>query len=169
MRTSVAPTLRIVKPLECPVTAVLTDCVPSLVPHVQGFILACYHPRIMTLTRRDLDLIRQVVRSELERLGHDVGPLRPSEQDDDEHEDPEIAREAQQLIDKMRRTARERAARPMPQGALDRYDAARLAGVSMDTVGSWVRRGLLPGRKVKGRLEVDRAELEQFLATRRTR
>jgi hypothetical protein len=123
----------------------------------------------MTLSERDLNLIRQVVRSELERIGHDLRGPRRFEPRDDEDEDPDIARQAQELIDSMRRKARERAARPIPQGALDRYDAGRLAGVSMDTVGNWVRRGLLPGRKVKGRIQVDRADLERFLATRSTR
>jgi hypothetical protein len=67
----------------------------------------------------------------------------------------------------MDRKAAERRARPIPDGPyLDSYDAARLANVMPTTVVGWVKAGKLTKKKVKGKLAIDRAELDALIRSR---
>jgi hypothetical protein len=124
----------------------------------------------MTLTRRDLDQIRDIVRSELKRAGLDGRETqRTAAQADDDENDPWANEEAKRILAASEQKWRERDARPIPEDVLDTYDAARLADVMPSTVVGWMKRGWLTRRKVKGKWQIERKELEAFLASRKKR
>ncbi len=118
----------------------------------------------MTLSSYDLARIRQIVRDELESA---LGRRREVGQEDHDA-DKTLPTEVREMIGDLRRKSAERAARPISDGPfVDGYDAARLAGVMPGTVVGWVRQGLLTKHKVKNRLQIDRAELDNFIRSRR--
>ena len=114
----------------------------------------------MPLTSRDLEAIRAIVREEIAR--------QHGEPDDDSSE--AALEEAEQRGRAfMRRLMREPVPPPKPipdTPFIDRYDAARLLNVGLDTVRTYTKRGLLTKHKVKGRLQFSRAEIDKLLAER---
>lgn len=124
----------------------------------------------MPLTGRDLDDIRRIVREELARALAPAAPTTTtttSGKDEDEVSDAESVRLRQMAIARLRQNSAERAARPIPLGPfVDRYDAARLLGVTESTVTSYISSGRLTRNLVKGRIQVNRAEFDELLAAR---
>lgn len=122
----------------------------------------------MSLSRSDLDRIRAIVRDEIASAlarQDEVPPLQPQDS-----EPSELSQHVSAVLAEFRRKCAERAARPVPAGPfLDRYDAARLAGVSIDTISKWTHEGRLTKHKVKGRIQVARDELDAIVAVRRGR
>ena len=123
----------------------------------------------MPLTSRDLDEIRRIVREELARA---LGPSAPQSVVADATTEldavgDQLHRRALESWDKLRSGSAERKARSIPDGPfVDRYDAARLLGVTESTITSYIGSGKLTRRLVKGRLQVSRAEIDQLRATR---
>lgn len=131
--------------------------------------LAIYAPAV-ALTSRDLDQIRQIIREELAAAAIEVARA-PAVGQDGDPVPPESGwahEEALRIIADMGRKACERAARPIPDGPyLSSDDAARLADTDSDTIVAWVRAGKLTKLKDKGRLRINRTELEALIAVRR--
>lgn len=119
----------------------------------------------MPLTRSDLERIRTIVKEEIRNaLASKRAEMPPTT---NERETSALRQQALDSIARMRREAAARAARPIPEGPfVDRYDAARLLGVTMDTVTSWVRSGRLSKHKANGKLQVMRSEIDLIVATR---
>lgn len=117
------------------------------------------------LTDDDLGRIRKIVREEVARaLRRDQPTPAPQL---DEKADAALRERVRADIAEARRESAERAARPIPDGPfVDRYDAARLLDVMMDTVTAYARKGRLTKHKVKGKLLVSRSEVDAILATR---
>lgn len=123
------------------------------------------YPRAMPLTARDLEAIRTIVRDELARALAARDDRAVVANADAEFDDNAMRQRVREDLAWLRRDAKERAARPIPNTPfVDRYDAARLLGVRMDTITNYTKRGLLTRHKVKGRLQISRAELDKLLA-----
>lgn len=127
----------------------------------------------MSLTKNDLERLRLVIREEIARaLSPQVRSAAgaDSSTDDDEVVSAEMSKMATELLADIRRKWAEREARPIPNTpTVDVYDAARLLGISGGMVSSYVKRGLLTRTKVKGRLQVSRAEIDAMLASRQAK
>ncbi len=117
------------------------------------------------LTASDLEQIRRIVREELARAST-AGQADDSITDGDLSDDY-LSSRARRDIAEFHRRWDERAARPIPDGAfVDKYDASRLLGVRMDGVTRLTKAGSLTRHMVKGRIQVERAEIDAIIASR---
>jgi hypothetical protein len=118
----------------------------------------------MPLTSRDLEQIRRIVREEIERANRHAPPEHTAIANEPAQETA-VAQDVRAFLERARREAAEREARPIPNTAfVDRYDAARLLGVTMDTITTYTKRGLLTRHMVKGKIQVSRSEIDTLLA-----
>lgn len=119
----------------------------------------------MPLSRRDLEQIRIVVREEFARLSPQAA-VEASLDDLEEDGRRFFMRElARQRITEMRHTEAERRAQPIPDTPyLSTYDGSRLSGIQPDTLRGMAKRGDIASRKVRGRLEINRTDLDAWRA-----
>jgi hypothetical protein len=131
--------------------------------------------RPVTLTQRDLQAIRAIVREEIEdALAAEKHKAREADIDALPDEDVSVDNAGwRQHYEELKRKRNERAARPIPNTPfVDIYDARRLLNeATRVTANAWIRRGRLTRHKIDGCLQFSRAEIDAILAasTKRSR